>query len=267
MSFVEWAQSGPIVATIVICGSAIPLNPMAFRKEFFGTIVMIACTFSAGKWWGLATPEGWPVPADWLFHWAGVVIADYLCGGPQVNPGVASSMLALGKIDYPMFACHVAAQVLGAVIGFKLLQDFAGEMGWNYLGGPQISATISGEELRKAAFHEFLVMFLLLLVIYLVNWEPSPRMKGSPAFYPVKQSLTAFTIRALIYYFGAAGPAINPALATGWVVYETGAYPDFSAHYLVYWVASISGALAASFLYTVIKRRGGSGGAKETKSD
>ncbi|KAL3922363.1 MAG: hypothetical protein SGILL_002248, partial [Bacillariaceae sp.] len=42
-----------------------------YVKEFLGTIVMIGCTFSAGKWFGT---DSWQVA--WLFHAIGVVAAD-----------------------------------------------------------------------------------------------------------------------------------------------------------------------------------------------
>ena len=82
---------------------------------------MIALTFAPGKWWGapgtVIAPESLAVlgvlnavvPLDYVLHWFGVVVADWSCGGPHVNPGVASAMLALGKIDYNQYVVHVAA--------------------------------------------------------------------------------------------------------------------------------------------------------------
>jgi len=69
----------------------------------------------------------------------------------------------------------------------------------------------------------------------------------------VKQSLTAFGIRLLIIYLGAAGPAINPMLASCWVVSETGAWPDFANHYVVYWAAPWAAAIAAGLMYAMYK--------------
>lgn len=258
---VDWLTSAPILATIIVCVAMIPLDQFRysqdFVREFVGTIVMIAATFSAGKWWGLATPV-WlatsGIKVDWLWHWAGVVIADWSCGGPQVNPSVAWSMLALGKINYSQFVVHVSAQLLGGIVAFPLLQNFAKMMGWNPLGGPAVTPSIAGDALNLAIFHEVAAIFLLLLCIFVVSWEPPISFQNSKTYYLVKISLIAFTVRALIENFGAAGPSINPMLATAWYVYESGTYPTFAAHYLIYWVASIFGALAASLFYALIKQ-------------
>ena len=42
-----------------------------FVAEFLGTILMVGCTFSAGKWLG---KDSWQMA--WLFHAIGVVAAD-----------------------------------------------------------------------------------------------------------------------------------------------------------------------------------------------
>eukprot|EP00622_Pseudochattonella_farcimen_P004547 FR739947.1.p2 GENE.FR739947.1~~FR739947.1.p2 ORF type:complete len:109 (-),score=1.48 FR739947.1:249-548(-) len=76
------------------------------------------------------------------------------------------------------------------------------------------------------------------------------------AYYPIKQSITALVIRALIVYFPGAGPAINPALGTTWAVWSRGGWPRDLAHYVVYWVASVAGALTASGLYAMNKPAG-----------
>ncbi len=55
-----------LLITVLLCiGGAVIQNPKtngdtwrmvqdSFAKESIGTIVMIACTFSPGKWWGAA---------------------------------------------------------------------------------------------------------------------------------------------------------------------------------------------------------------------
>ncbi|KAI2495257.1 MIP aquaporin-like protein [Fragilaria crotonensis] len=66
-----------------------------FRQEFVGTFLMIACTFSAGKWVGKDSIE-----VAWTAHFLGVIAADYFGGGPHVNPAVTLSMFCLGKASY-----------------------------------------------------------------------------------------------------------------------------------------------------------------------
>ena len=58
----------------------------AFRHEFIGTLLMVICTFSAGKWVGQDS-----LYTAWGAHAVGVVSADYFGGGPQVNPAVSGT--------------------------------------------------------------------------------------------------------------------------------------------------------------------------------
>jgi hypothetical protein len=51
-----------------------------YKAEFVGTMLMIVCTFSAGKWWGADS-----LPIAWTMHALGVICADYFGGGPHVN--------------------------------------------------------------------------------------------------------------------------------------------------------------------------------------
>ena len=54
-----------------------------FRQEFIGTLLMVCCTFSAGKWIGKES-----LRMAWSSHAMGVILADFLGGGPHVNPAV-----------------------------------------------------------------------------------------------------------------------------------------------------------------------------------
>ena len=47
-----------------------------YRDEFVGTMLMIVCTFSAGKWWGADS-----LAIAWTTHALGVIVADYVGGG------------------------------------------------------------------------------------------------------------------------------------------------------------------------------------------
>merc|ERR1711982_30201 len=75
----------------------------AFRHEFIGTLIMIVCTFSAGKWVGANDKT-----TAWTSHFLGVIVADYVAGGPHVNPGVTMSMWCLGKCNYTEAYVRVA---------------------------------------------------------------------------------------------------------------------------------------------------------------
>lgn len=49
----------------------------SYRHEFIGTLLMVAFTFSAGKWIG-----GESMRMAWTSHFLGVIAADWFGGGP-----------------------------------------------------------------------------------------------------------------------------------------------------------------------------------------
>lgn len=67
----------------------------SFRHEFVGTLLMIGCTFSAGKWFGANDRN-----TAWLAHAIGVIIADFVGGGPQVSQSsyTLSFVLVIGGL-------------------------------------------------------------------------------------------------------------------------------------------------------------------------
>jgi flagellin-like protein len=71
----------PIFATGFIADRAY-MRP--FLQEVIGSIIMIAFTFSAGKWIGEQS-----LRVAWTSHFFGVIAADYIGGGPMVNPAMS----------------------------------------------------------------------------------------------------------------------------------------------------------------------------------
>lgn len=217
-----------------------------FRKEFVGTLLMIVCTFSAGKWIGM---EDWRVA--WVSHSIGVITADYVGGGPQVNPGVTMSMFALGKISYTEALVRMTGQLAGGLVAFPLYAAISVAMHWIPFGGPEFDVASAKPHATAEAFlSEFFATILLCFVIYTVNWE----FNFGSYHYIIKQTMTALAIRALIVHFPTAGPAMNPMLATCWYVFGVGKkfeYPAHFEHYFVYWCAPFGGAIVASVCYAV----------------
>jgi len=221
----------------------------AYRHEFIGTLLMIACTFSAGKWIGV---DNWQTA--WLSHAIGVIAADRIGGGPHVNPAVSVSMWCLGKVDgYTELYVRVMGQMGGGLMAFPIYQYLAQTLSWNPLGGPAFSY----EEVDDAFLSEFLATILLCIVIYVLNWE----LNFGTHHYWIKQFLTAVAIRVLIEVFPTAGPAMNPMLGTSWAIFasgfdedqwtSTGTIPNQFEHYFVYWIAPFLGAIVASYLYVI----------------
>ena len=132
----------------------------AYVKEFIGSMMMIAFTFSAGKWIGQDD-----IMVAWTWHAIGVVAADYFGGGQQVNPAVTMSMWALGKVSYTEAFVRVAGQMGGGMISFPLFHALSLAMNWEPFGGPEFNQTANGE----AAISEFVSTFLLMWAIYIVS--------------------------------------------------------------------------------------------------
>lgn len=215
----------------------------AYQHEFFGTLLMIVCTFSAGKWIGSDS-----VSVAWITHAAGVIAADYFAGGPHVNPAVTMSMWCLGKCSYTEAYIRVAAQLAGGLVSFPLFHALADSFKLVPFGGPEF--TMDEDNVTEAFLSEFFATILLMFAIYILNWE----INFGKFHYIIKQGLTAAAIRALIEGFPTAGPAMNPMLGTAWDVFGVGTtyeYPSEFAHYFVYWVAPCLAAIVASVCYVI----------------
>mmetsp|Transcript_394 Transcript_394/g.552 ORF Transcript_394/g.552 Transcript_394/m.552 type:complete len:280 (-) Transcript_394:2186-3025(-) len=214
-----------------------------FRMEFVGSLLMIACTFSAGKWIGSED-----MSTAWFAHFLGVIAADYFGGGPHVNPAVTLSMWCLGKSTYTEAYVRVGAQMAGGLVAFPLFHMLSDIFEWTPFGGPEFSE--DEEHPVEAFLSELGATFLLLILIYVLNWE----LNFGTYHYWIKQSLTAIGIRALIESFPTAGPAMNPMLATAWNVFGVGTtfeFPSDLQHYFVYWVAPSIAAIVASIMYVI----------------
>jgi len=185
----------------------------------------------------------------WAAHALGVIAADKIGGGPQVNPAVSTSMYALGKVGYTEYFVRVAGQMAGGLVAFPLFLVFSNKLSLNALGGPAFSGTTASAASDDAMYAEFTSTFLLCIAIYALNWE----INFGKMHYWIKQLLTAVVIRVLIQAFPQAGPAMNPMLATTWATFD-GDEPNppvDSIHYLIYWVAPCAAAILASAVYVI----------------
>jgi glycerol uptake facilitator-like aquaporin len=217
----------------------------AFQHEFVGTLIMIVCTFSAGKWIGMDDFR-----VAWASHAAGVVTADYIGGGPNVNPAVTVSMWTLGKCSYTESFVRIAGQICGGLIAFPLYHAISKMLDLQPFGGPEFYMNKDELGTAAAAISEFFATMLLCFAIYILNWE----INFGKLHYIIKQTLTAGAIRGIIEFFPTAGPAINPMLATTWNVFavgKTNEFPSEFEHYFVYWLSPCLAAIVASIIYTI----------------
>ena len=172
----------------------------AFRHEFVGTLLMVVCTFSAGKWVGKDS-----MYTAWGAHALGVVSADYIGGGPQVNPAVTVGMWSLGKVSYTEGFVRIAAQRGGGLVAFPLFHAVSEAFEMTPFGGPEFDIHSKSEAI-EGFLSEFCATALLMWAIFLLNWE----FHFGSYHYIIKQTLTAVAIRTLIEGFPTAGPAMNP---------------------------------------------------------
>ena len=191
-----------------------------YRHEFVGTLLMIVCTFSAGKWVGEDSTS-----VAWGAHALGVIAADYFGGGPHVNPAVTMSMWCLGKCSYTEAYVRVAAQMGGGLVAFPLYHALSDALKVTPFGGPEFNVE-DYDHSMEAFLSEFGATLLLMWAIYILNWE----LNFGKFHYIIKQTLTAVAIRALIEFFPTAGPAMNPMLATAWAVFSNKF--EFPSHFL-----------------------------------
>eukprot|EP00621_Florenciella_sp_RCC1693_P004824 CAMPEP_0182530238 /NCGR_PEP_ID=MMETSP1323-20130603/5762_1 /TAXON_ID=236787 /ORGANISM="Florenciella parvula, Strain RCC1693" /LENGTH=421 /DNA_ID=CAMNT_0024739527 /DNA_START=21 /DNA_END=1286 /DNA_ORIENTATION=- len=236
---VEWATNPMIYGSLVCCFAVLAIGwerKNEFAKEFLGTILMVVCTFTPGPYFGHL--KGYE---EWLAHMAGVIVADYLCGGPHVNPAVTTAMFVWRKISLLQWIVYVAAQVAGGIVAFPFVQALSTPYGVT-IGGPGIAP---GTTFEDAVWSEGAATFVLLMGIFIfcTTWIGQ--------IYPVKQPIVAAVIRGCIVYFGKTGPAINPMLGTTWAFYVSGmVWPSDASHYIVYWLAPMLAASVATLLWS-----------------
>lgn len=152
------------------------------------------------------------------------------------NPAVTISFLATRRIEGFMAGVYIAAQIIGAIGAAYALEAtfpdalFAATRG----GGQTISLDVSG---GQAFLLEAIATFFLAFVIYGTAVDrKAPKIGGLAIGFVV-----AADILAIGPYTGAS---MNPARSFGPAV----ASGSFEGQ-LIYWLAPIMGAVAASLLY------------------
>ena len=67
------------------------------------------------------------------------LLADFLGGGPHVNPAVTVSMFTLGKCTYTDAFVRISAQLGGGLVAFPIFHAVANAMEWEPFGGPEFN--------------------------------------------------------------------------------------------------------------------------------
>mmetsp|Transcript_3756 Transcript_3756/g.12238 ORF Transcript_3756/g.12238 Transcript_3756/m.12238 type:complete len:404 (-) Transcript_3756:626-1837(-) len=218
----------------------------SWQKEFVGTAVMVAFTCSPGPAVGYL---GFKV--EWIVHWMMMALADYSCGGPQVNPAVTCALYASGGFGFTpvMVLTNVCAQVAGGVLGWLSLYG-SSSLFHDDVGGPSPDERLPTSHLFCS---EFLACFILLAGVFsFATTKPFAQADARPAIYGAKMTLINATVRTIIVFVGATGPAINPALATSFAFVDANSTLPALGHYLIYWVGGCLGAVAVGLAWKAL---------------
>ena len=205
--------------------------------EFIGSMMVVLTTCSPGPLFGAVH---WTV--EWAALHAGVIVTDVVTGA-HVNSAVTSAFFAYGMLGRREWAERVGAQLAGGTVGWLTLQAILSQCCGKDIGGP---STDPADGAMEAAVSEGFATALLLVAVVLVGDTILGRN------YWVKMNLIAAAVRTIITLPPlsgvASGPAINPMIATGYALASGGESLMGATFWLVYWVASCAGALAAFVL-------------------
>ena len=152
------------------------------------------------------------------------------------NPAITLGFLATRRIEAPMAGVYILGQLIGAIVAaytlkftfpFTLFEVTRG-------GGQSLARQVTGSQ---GFVLEFIATFFLALVVFGTAVDPkAPRIGG----LAIGLVLTADILAIGPLTGGSMNPArsFGPAVASG--VFEA---------QLIYWLAPIAGAVAASLLY------------------
>ena len=121
----------------------------SFFKECTGTAIMICCTFAP---YPLVHHLGPFV--EWPLHMCGVIFADWVIGGAHVDPAVTFAMWVAGEMPAAEAAAFVVAQLLGAILGFPVLQALLDTQGLKG-GGPTFDPAMYADGMAAGCANEF----------------------------------------------------------------------------------------------------------------
>ena len=212
-----------------------------YIAEILGTLLIVfigAGAICAEHSVKMTDGQGVPVWAITVFGFVivAVVYATSYISGSHINPAVTISYWATGRMYAGTAAYYIMSQMLGAVMAAYFLSLlFPDAVSTVYLGTCTLGEGVGP---WKAASIECLVTFLFVFTIF------------ATAVDKRTSKLLAGVAIGLVYLFGVSisttfsGGALNPARVFGPAIVSG----HFDYHY-VWWLGSVSGAIAAGFLY------------------
>eukprot|EP00466_Bigelowiella_natans_P019788 jgi/Bigna1/88733/estExt_fgenesh1_pg.C_370074 len=215
-----------------------------FFQELFGTAFMICCVFPPSPLLGHLSPK---YMYEWPVHGLGVIVSDFIFGGPQVNAACTFSLWIAQLIPLTQAVSNIFAQLLGGVIGFPLAKMITLAIRPKAeFGGPTFtldeSETPKQLTLEEAFANEFAGVVLLMCAVYGFCLTKLGKR------YLLKQSLVAASIRFILHFYPKTGPAMNPGLGSMYHFFISGRLHRDASHYYVYWLAPFAaGGIVALF--------------------
>ncbi len=155
--------------------------------------------------------------------------------GAHLNPAVTLANYQLNRISLQDTIGYIIAQFSGALVGILLLDIFF----HLYMAHPSVNyiVTIPGQYgLQAAAFAEFLLAFILFLVVLIVS---NSKLAGITGWLAGLMVFIFITFEAPI-----SGMSINPARSFG-PAFVSGIYRSF----WIYIVAPVAGMQFAAYLF------------------
>ncbi|EIE21310.1 aquaporin-like protein [Coccomyxa subellipsoidea C-169] len=154
------------------------------------------------------------------------------------NPSNTLAFAAAGKDVFSKATVRIGAQVAGGVLGAAAAIKYIPKP-WLRNLGELAEGVKPGVSLAAGAFCEFALALVLNLAIL---YSMSTKRKLVGALAPL-----VITVVLVVAGAGFTGPSMNPAHAFSWNYFLDG--HDRAQHIAVFWVAPLSGAMAAGLLW------------------
>lgn len=164
----------------------------------------------------------------------------YGCGGGFYNPAVTTAMLVHRRINTLKGVLYISIQLLGAALAALALKKVLNQHETLFTAAPYLGACdlFDGIGFKAGTFLEALATFFLMTAVYATTIDSRGMEQAAPAVIGMTMTAGVLAIGPL------TGGALNPARSFGPAI-VTGHW----AHWFVYWIGPLAGALAASWIY------------------
>jgi glycerol uptake facilitator-like aquaporin len=142
-----------------------PDHTQSWVQEFTGTILLIFGTASAGTWWGSGSTA-----VTYACHGFGILLANKISGGAQVNPAVSVAVCITGRQSYAETVARITGQICGGLTAWNAASIIATALALPAFKGPEYG----GHSLSLTIFHEMLATLCLCLAIFILNFGIEP---------------------------------------------------------------------------------------------